>query len=124
IGRHLARRLLGTQRFQRVHLADLVPVVTDGTSGLSASVTDVRQPIPLGLTEEQPDWIFNLAAVHREPGHQPEEYFETNLAGAETVTAYATGVGCANIFFASSISVYGPTDGPTDESASIRPVSP
>lgn len=123
IGRHLARRLLATKRFEQVHLADLVAVATQPASGLNSSVTDVRKPIPPDLTAEPPEWIFNLAAVHREPGHTPDEYFETNVTGAETVTRYAEAVGCSRIFFASSISVYGPTDGPTDETSPIRPVS-
>lgn len=84
----------------------------------------MRQPIPVDLTPEPPAWIFNLAAVHREPGHEASEYFETNLAGARNVTAYAAAVGCPNLYFTSSIAVYGPTEGPTDETAPICPVSP
>jgi len=75
------------------------------------------------LTDEPPEWIFNLAAVHREPGHEPREYFATNLPGAEHVCAYASTVGCRNIYFTSSISVYGQTRGPTDERSEILPVS-
>src|SRR5690606_22852936 len=37
---------------------------------------------------------------------------------------YAEAVGCKNIFFTSSISVYGPTSGPTSEGARISPTSP
>ena len=33
--------------------------------------------------------IFNLAAVHRTPGHPDYAYFETNICGAENVTAFA-----------------------------------
>jgi nucleoside-diphosphate-sugar epimerase len=50
---------------------------------------DVRQPIlhldlPLDV-----ELIVNLAAVHREPGHEPDEYFATNLPGADNVCAWA-----------------------------------
>ncbi len=128
IGVHLARRLAATGRFDHIHLADLRPNPLlnslPDTSRITASITDVRRPIPIDLTPAAPDWIFNLAAVHREPGHEAIEYFDTNLAGARNVTAYAEAVGCRNLYFTSSIAVYGPTEGPTDETAPICPVSP
>ncbi|MES1994407.1 MAG: NAD(P)-dependent oxidoreductase [Pseudomonadota bacterium] len=124
IGTHLARRLLATSRFDHIHLADLRPSPLPTGPALSTSVTDVRRPIPTDLTPEAPAWIFNLAAVHREPGHEAIEYFDTNLVGAREVIAYAEAVGCPNLYFTSSIAVYGPTDGPTDETAPICPVSP
>jgi len=124
IGAHLALRLLATGRASHVHLADVQANPLPNLPGITASITDVRQPIPVDLTPAAPAWIFNLAAVHREPGHEAIEYFETNLAGARNVTAYAAAVGCSNLYFTSSIAVYGPTDGPTDETAPICPVSP
>jgi len=124
IGAHLARRLLATGRASHVHLADVRANPLPNLPGISAAITDVRRPIPADLVPEPPAWIFNLAAVHREPGHQAIEYFETNLAGARNVTTYAAAVGCPNLYFTSSIAVYGPTDGPTDETAPICPVSP
>ena len=33
--------------------------------------------------------IFNFAAVHRTPGHEDHEYFETNIRGAENVVTFA-----------------------------------
>lgn len=123
IARHLAIHLLSTRRFDRVHLADLKPVSASLPSTTS-SLTDVRQSIPADLTRERPSWIFNLAAIHREPGHKPHEFFETNLAGARNVCTFADAVGCNHIFFTSSISVYGPTSGPTAESAPICPITP
>jgi len=124
IGTHLARHFLATGRFQRVHIADIRPSVLEGLPGVSLSHTDVRRPIAENLISGTPVWLFNLAAVHREPGHEAREYFETNLAGAHNVCAYAEAVGCRNIYFTSSISVYGPTNGPTSESAPLRPTTP
>ncbi|MCK5857884.1 MAG: NAD-dependent epimerase/dehydratase family protein [Abyssibacter sp.] len=124
IGGHLAKRLLSSGCFDHVHLADIRPSHLDGMAGVSTSITDVRDEIPEQLVPEPPGWIFNLAAVHREPGHEASEYFDTNLAGARTVTRYAEAVGCSNIYFTSSIAVYGPTTSATDESAPICPVSP
>jgi nucleoside-diphosphate-sugar epimerase len=123
IGTHLAAHLLSTGRFDRVHLADInQPAPT--TENVSASITDVRKPISPTLVSERPTWIFNLAAIHREPGHEAHEYFDTNIAGAHNVCAYAEAVGCENIYFTSSISVYGPTNGPTAENARICPTTP
>jgi len=124
IGTHLARHFLETSRFTHVHLADIRPSSLAGENAISTSLTDVRRPIPNHLVDSRPEWIFNLAAIHREPGHIREEYFETNLAGAWNVCAYAETVGCNNIYFTSSISVYGPTSGSTDERAPIQPSTP
>ena len=85
---------------------------------------DVRNEIPLTLCPFKPDWIVLLAAVHREPGHEPKEYFETNIKGAICVSQYASSIGCDNIFFMSSISPYGPTQTPIDESTLLKPISP
>ena len=124
VGTHLAEHFLKTKRFDKIHLADIRPSPLAEQPGIIFSNTDVRQPIPTDLCKVKPDWIFNLAAVHREPGHIREEYFETNLAGARNVCAYADAVACDNIYFTSSISVYGPTTGPTDENFAIQPSTP
>jgi GlcNAc-P-P-Und epimerase len=124
IGTATARRWLETGQATTVVLADIRPSSLQGQAGVRSVICDVRQPIPADLCAEAPAWIFNFAAIHREPGHQPQDYFDTNLAGAEHVTAYASAVGCNNVFFTSSISVYGPTNGPTDERSPIRPISP
>jgi len=124
IGTHLAKHFLRTGRFRHVHLADIRKSPLEGQPGISCSCTDVRQAIPADLIDEPPEWIFNLAAVHREPGHEPYEYFETNLAGARNVSGYAEAVSCDNIYFTSSISVYGPTNSPTSESSPIQPTTP
>jgi len=123
IGSHLARHLLATRQFDHVHLADIRPIA-NAPAHVSASATDVRQPIVRTLIAEPPTWIFNLAAIHREPGHSAQEFFDTNLAGARHVCAYAEAVGCSNIFFTSSISVYGPTNGPVSEESRICPTTP
>ncbi len=127
IGSYLAERWLQQGLADEVVLADLLPIRylgLQGKPGIRFVQVDVRQPIPTTLCAEAPQWIFNFAAIHREPGHEPNEYFDTNLRGAENVTAYARAVGCDNLFFTSSISVYGPTTGPTDECSPIRPISP
>jgi nucleoside-diphosphate-sugar epimerase len=77
---------------------------------------DVRQPITWH-PEEPVSLIANFAAIHREPGHQGFEYYETNLLGAENVCAFAERVGCERIIFTSSISPYGPSEEEKDEAS-------
>lgn len=85
---------------------------------------DVRRELTETLGDiEPPDWILLLAAVHREPGHELHEYYDTNVTGARNVARYAELIGCKNIFFMSSTSPYGSTDGPKDESSALYPES-
>ena len=85
---------------------------------------DVRRPIADEELPRSADLVVNLAAVHREPGHQPSEYYETNIKGAEHVTAFARRAGCPRIVFTSSISPYGPSEEMTDESSLPVPDTP
>jgi nucleoside-diphosphate-sugar epimerase len=124
VGYLWAIRLAEKKRFTRIVLADLRPPPLMLPDGVEFVACDVRKPIETQLPNIRPDWIFNFAAVHREPGHAREEYFDTNLPGARNVCAFADRTGCNNIFFASSISVYGPTRGPTSESSPLYPNSP
>ena len=68
---------------------------------------DVRRAITTNYTPSSNDVIFNLAAVHRTPGHPSNEYFETNLLGAENVCNYARKHNITIIVFTSSIATYG-----------------
>ena len=120
IGSHLAAHLVDRALAKRVVLADLLPPAR-ARAGITYERVDVRAPIPAHLTA---DLIVNLAAVHREPGHAPHEYFETNIQGAEHVTEHATRVGCTSIVFTSSISVYGPSETEKDERSLPVPTSP
>lgn len=125
IGTHLAKHLLQDAQVERVVLADIRALRNDpyvepllpamkSQHGVPARLEyvfcDVRQPVPSEELPEQADLVINLAAVHREPGHHPSEYYETNLPGAEHVCAYAARAGCRQIIFTSSISPYGSSD--------------
>nr|MBO2509958.1 NAD-dependent epimerase/dehydratase [Gammaproteobacteria bacterium] len=77
-------------------------------------IADVRQSIAWKPSESV-ELIANFAAVHREPGHEDFEYYETNLLGAENVCAWAEKVGCNRLIFTSSISPYGPSEEVKDE---------
>jgi GlcNAc-P-P-Und epimerase len=121
IGFNWARRLAASKRFEPIVMADLRPPATPMPEGCEFISCDVRQPLHLdGL---RPEWIFNFAAVHREPGHAREEYFDTNLAGAKHVCAFAEQSGCKNILFTSSIAVYGSFEKPASENSKTYPAS-
>ena len=95
--------------------------IRNKVEGIKDSETDKNlKPLTLNLNPEDPsklcfEWIFNFAAVHREPGHVFEEYFDTNLPGAEHVCNFAREVGCSHLFFTASIATYGPTKTETRE---------
>jgi GlcNAc-P-P-Und epimerase len=124
IGSHLAEWLVEHSLAQSVVLVD----IERPKGSLSRSTTfvraDVRARLEPMLLGPPADLIVNLAAVHREPGHEAREYFETNVLGAENVCRYASDTGCSKIVFTSSISVYGPTEEAKDEYSLPVPTSP
>jgi nucleoside-diphosphate-sugar epimerase len=85
-----------------------VPGAVERIEGVEYARCDVRFPIKVeGLNPTFDDIVFDLAAVHRTPGHRNMEYYETNIRGAENVTSFASKHGIARILFTSSIAVYG-----------------
>jgi nucleoside-diphosphate-sugar epimerase len=130
IGTHVAKHLLEHTQVERIYLADIRPPrneeyvkpllrwmePVDGAMPRVLYIPcDVRLPLDAVPLPHQADLIVNLAAVHREPGHEPNEYYETNLPGAEHICAYATHAGCLRIVFTSSISPYGSSDAARNE---------
>ena len=93
-------------------------------SSSTNNIFDIRKNINLKGLAKDIDLIINLAAVHREPGHKPNEYFDTNILGAENVTDFAEKVGCNRIIFTSSISPYGIEDKLKDENTVPCPNTP
>jgi len=83
IGRHLAVRLLA-EGMEEVVVADIEAPQWPLPEGIRFAYCDVRRPIDVELASGSP-LVFNLAAVHRTPGHPDHEYHETNEAGAEEV---------------------------------------
>src|ERR671918_513658 len=71
----------------------------------------------------RPQLVVNLAAVHRTPGHADAEYHETNERGARTVTAFCARHGVPDLWFTSSIAVYGPSEVPVTEQSPLGPES-
>lgn len=85
----------------------VVPGVVEKNEGVEYIRLDVRKPIDFKFNPTKDDIIFNLAAVHRTPGHPDHAYFETNIRGAENVTDFAEKYGINKILFTSSIAPYG-----------------
>jgi nucleoside-diphosphate-sugar epimerase len=130
IGTHIAKHLLEYTQVEHIYLADIRPLRNENhvkpllrwmesVDGALPRVLyipcDVRLPLDAIPLPQQADLIINLAAVHREPGHEPNEYYETNLPGAEHICAYATHAGCFRVVFTSSISPYGSSDAARNE---------
>ena len=133
IGLHLSRYLIDHQLFERVVLADIKPPEKHIASQFIAkeikagtiryTQSDVRKSIQTGIIQidERVEFIANFAAIHREPGHEMHEYYETNIPGARNVCAFAESIDCNDILFTSSISPYGPSEIPKDESVIPTP---
>lgn len=122
IGTHLTNLILAEHSDAKVWNLDIVkpgtpnpvvknykPAVREGERlGSTYIECDIRKPISeLPFTPTSDDVIFNFAAVHRTPGHEDKEYFETNIRGAENVCSFAEKYGVKNIVFTSSIAPYG-----------------
>lgn len=125
IGRHLATYLLNEVGAENVYLADIKPLPPE--SPLSGRVIyvecDVRKKIVSAPLPSEVDLIANFAAIHREPGHKNQEYYETNIPGAENVCDYASNVSCETVIFTSSIAPYGPSEQEKTEAAIPTPIS-
>jgi len=101
------------------------PVVDGGKRRSEFVYCDVRKPVEnLPFTPASDDVIFNLAAVHRTPGHPDYAYFETNICGAENVCTFAEKWGIRNVVFTSSIAPYGAAEELKEETTLPTPNTP
>lgn len=134
IGTHLINLLKETVVTEHDKIYDLdivmpgeegvVPGIVEKTDGVEYIRCDVRRPIDVDIQTTKDDIIFNLAAVHRTPGHEDFEYFETNIKGAENVTDYAQKHGIVKILFTSSIAPYGAAEEMKEETTLPTPNTP
>lgn len=102
----------------------VVPGIVEKNEGVEYIRLDVRKPIEFDFKPTADDVIFNLAAVHRTPGHPDHEYFETNIRGAENVTVFAEKHGINKILFTSSIAPYGAAEELKEETTLPTPNTP
>ncbi|WP_182422194.1 NAD(P)-dependent oxidoreductase [Aureimonas sp. ME7] len=121
IGSHLLRHLQADGGYDRLVSVDIgEPVLR--VEGVEYRRGDIREPLPAEL-DGRYDELYNLAAVHRTPGHEPHEYYVTNVAGALEVCAFARRNGVKRVLFTSSIAVYGPGEDLKTESSPPEPTS-
>lgn len=128
IGRNLLNFLISNGVFDTYFVFDLKELKgfdKEQTDGLvHFEKLDVRNDIDLPLIpnlDKDKSWIFNFAAIHREPGHTYQEYFDTNIPGAENINRCARTSGVKNIFFTSSIAPYGRSLHQRTESSTLYP---
>jgi nucleoside-diphosphate-sugar epimerase len=136
IGTHLTNLVIERDPKAKIYNLDIVkpgtpnPVVKDYNPAVLKGKTlksywiecDIRKPIgQLPFTPTEDDIIFNFAAVHRTPGHEDHEYFETNIRGAENVITFAEKYGIKKIVFTSSIAPYGAAEQLKEETALPTP---
>tara|TARA_B100000989_G_scaffold299042_1_gene292415 strand:+ start:98 stop:1108 length:1011 start_codon:yes stop_codon:yes gene_type:complete len=116
IGIFYAEHLLNYDQYDNVYLFDLELVedknfifrnkILSRNENIFQIKGDVRSKIEW-IPNVKIDLIVNFAAIHREPGHADQEYYETNILGAENVCDWARNIKCNMIVFSSSISPYG-----------------
>jgi nucleoside-diphosphate-sugar epimerase len=133
IGVFFAKYLLDKKQTDKVYLVDIDPIQVKFSEFRKKQVTederilfvkgDVRKPLDWFAPTEQVALIANFAAIHREPGHEDVEYFQTNLLGAENICAWAEKVKCNKVIFTSSISPYGPSEEVKDERSLPSPLT-
>ena len=138
IGTHLAKLLKVQHPDDNIYNLDIVkqgdplptvknykPALCDGESHPATYIAcDVRKPIQVPFTPSSEDIIFNFAAVHRTPGHPDNEYFETNMLGAQNVCDFAEKYGIKKMVFTSSIAPYGASEELKSESTLPTPNTP
>lgn len=122
IGTHLVNFIYEKYPDSVIYNLDLVE---NNHGGRSVFVScDVRSEIKLNIVLDSRDVIFNLAAVHRTPGHPVHAYFETNIRGAENVCDFARKHKISRIIFTSSIAPYGAAEDLKKEDTLPTPNTP
>ena len=121
IGWHVVRHLSATHH---VTALDLQPPAIPHAPGVDEITCDLRDG---DLPAARYDAIVHLAALGgvRPSIERPLDYEATNLAGTLRLLDHARQHGTPRFIFASSSSVYGPTDGkPSNEDDPLSPCSP
>ena len=122
IGTHLVVLINNLYPNTKIYNLD---IVENNHEGKSMYINcDVRFNINIDVPVASEDVIFNLAAVHRTPGHPDQAYFETNIRGAENVCTFAERFGIKKIVFTSSIAPYGAAEDLKTEGTLPTPNTP
>ena len=125
IGRNLLQHFLNEKFFSKYIVGDIVQLEGfEKFPEVTFKRIDVRKPIEiedLRNVDKENSWIFNLAAIHREPGHAYFEYFDTNIPGANNTCDLARKTGIRNVYFTSSIAPYGRSKEERTENSNLYP---
>lgn len=116
IGTHLSSYLRAFDSHAKVFTTDIC--------GSVSAMVDVRQPIHLSAEFNHAAILFNLAAIHKTPGHPDKDYFHTNILGAENVCDFARRHQIRTIVFTSSIAPYGAAEELKSEDSIPMPNTP
>jgi nucleoside-diphosphate-sugar epimerase len=127
VGRHLVRYLLNENAHSRIFIADLVPPEWD-TEQITYVNLDIRESIaPISFDSLLSDAcivIYNLAAISKIPGSPNEDYYRTNILGAENICAFADLINCKTMVFTSTMAVYGASEDEKREDTLLQPDNP
>lgn len=128
IGTHLIRHLSTKclNEGDMIYIVDLKTpkITTDSSANIKFIRCDIRNIIDFPYSATKDDIIFNLAAIHRTPGHKDFEYYETNILGAQNVVRFAEKKNFSTILFTSSIAVYGASEEKKFEETLLTPNTP
>jgi nucleoside-diphosphate-sugar epimerase len=119
-GTHLARHLANKPDVGRIILAD-IREPRELAPKAEYQRIDIREPIELDVDSDP--LIYNFAAVHTTPGHEDWEYYWTNVRGAIEVCRFADKAGAGQVFFTSTMGIYGPQEHQVDEDTVPQPVT-
>jgi nucleoside-diphosphate-sugar epimerase len=117
IGTRLARRLLGTAKYN----VRLVDKVRSGTFPDMSEIADVRSDVALMAALRRGSILINLAAEHRDDVTPRSLYDDVNVAGARNICSVARELDAQKIIFTSSVAVYGFAPPGTSEQGAINP---
>lgn len=127
IGSNLLAFFINNSVFDKYYIFDIKLLngfdkyILEGT--VISQKFDVREGLNINIQDFDinSSWIFNFAAIHREPGHEYQNYFDTNIPGAENINEFARKSGIKNIFFTSSIAPYGRSLNQRTEGSALYP---
>ncbi|GHV42180.1 UDP-N-acetylglucosamine 4-epimerase [Bacteroidia bacterium] len=122
IGTHLINLIKENNSNNIIYNLDIVENNHNGKSNFK--YCDIRNKIKLDIEATGNDIIFNLAAVHRTPGHPDYDYFDANINGAENICNYASFNNISKIVFTSSIAPYGAAENLKTEETLPTPNTP
>lgn len=121
IGTHVSQHIIKSDANANIYSIDLLK--HNNFSFVEYIKTDVREPLNIQMKDDN-SIIYNLAAVHKTPGHPSNEYFETNIKGAENICNFARQNNIETIVFTSSIAPYGASEDLKKETSVPMPNTP